>query len=221
MLDDLLRGRVPVQGRAGRVGEERDVLVRSLLPRDRRRRERARERDRGRAVPESDARALDSKRPGGRWEGRLRAQNDLERGAAAGRAADAETAVDRRRAIAHVPQPLTRRFRVGREAFTVVLDGDESFARGSAADHDLGAWSRSRGGGRCRAPPGRCGRSRSARPERGGSPGRSRGRRRARRRRSGTRRSGATQSRTGRCRSPTTARGSRSAPPAARARPPA
>src|SRR6185437_11574654 len=64
--------------------------------------------------------------------------NDLERGADAGGAPHAEAAVDRGRAIAHVPQPLTEGLGVGREAFAVVLDGHEPLARGASADDDVG-----------------------------------------------------------------------------------
>jgi hypothetical protein len=45
-LDDPLRGRVPVEGRTGRVREDRDVLERPLVPRHSCRRDRATEHDR-------------------------------------------------------------------------------------------------------------------------------------------------------------------------------
>src|SRR5207237_1372159 len=82
---------------------------------------------------------LDSRRRSGGWEEDLGPQNDLERGAEAGGAADAEATVDRRRASADVPQSLPGRGGLGREAFTVVLDDDEPLARGAPPDHDLGA----------------------------------------------------------------------------------
>ena len=69
----------------------------------------------------------------------------------------------------------------------------------SADRHLARAW-RSRACGRSRAPPGRCGRPRSARRARAGSPGRSRARPRARRRPSGSRRSAGAPRRTAPCR---------------------
>src|SRR5262245_24450680 len=68
----------------------------------------------------------------------LRPQDDLERGAEARCAADAEAALDRRCAVAHVPQSLTGHRHLGRKAFTVVLDRHEPLPRRALADHDLG-----------------------------------------------------------------------------------
>ena len=53
--------------------------------------------------------------------------------------ADAEAAVDRRRASPHVPQSLPGCSGLGREALAVVFDDDEPLARGASANHDLGA----------------------------------------------------------------------------------
>src|SRR6478752_9936375 len=56
---------------------------------------------------------LDSKPSSARWEEDLCAQNELERGAEARGAADAEAAVDRRGAGPHVPQSLPERRGLG------------------------------------------------------------------------------------------------------------
>src|SRR4029077_10607249 len=67
----------------------------------------------------------------------LRPQDDFERSAPARCAANAETALDRRRPVAHIPQPLPSCGHVGREAFAVVLDRDEPLPGGTLADDDL------------------------------------------------------------------------------------
>src|SRR5512142_3164096 len=83
--------------------------------------------------------ALHSRVKLGRLGSGLRPQYDFERGASPGRAADAEAALDRRRPVAHVPQPVPGGSEVGREAFAVVLDRDEPLAGGALSDHDLRA----------------------------------------------------------------------------------
>jgi hypothetical protein len=65
-LDDLLRRRVPVQRRAGRVGEERHALIRPLLSRDRGCCERAAEPDRTEEC-QTATHGVDSKWSHGRW----------------------------------------------------------------------------------------------------------------------------------------------------------
>src|SRR5438477_1754619 len=79
---------------------------------------------RRRAEQSGDPRRLDSSPGMARLGMDLRSQYDLERGAAPGGAADAEAALDRRRSVAHVPQPVPRGTEIGREAFAVVLDRD-------------------------------------------------------------------------------------------------
>ena len=93
--------------------------------------------------------------------------------------------------------------------------GHEALAR-ALGDHAPRHAARSRACGRSRAPPGRCGRPRSARRARAGRRRRSRGRPRAHRPPSGSRHSAAAPRRTEPSPAATRARGSRSAPPAAR-----
>src|SRR5207302_990633 len=92
-----------------------------------------------RAEPETAPRRWTLRRAAAVGKADLRPQNDLERGAEAGSAADAEAALDCRGPVAHVPQPVPGGCRLGREAFAVVLDGDETLAGEPPADLDFGA----------------------------------------------------------------------------------